>query len=123
MPEYSVQIVWSNEDGAYIAAPLELAGCLADGQTPEDALKNLRQVILEWIEVAKAEGRPIPDPMTVEDHERMAQRFQAKLHEHIQNEVEKAVQRVISQFSEPRQMATWHFATDVDLVTGGGRQR
>ncbi len=72
-PEYAVQIVWSKEDGAYLAAPFELPGCVADGATPEEALANLRIVIAEWIEVAKDEGRKVPEPMSREDMEHLSE--------------------------------------------------
>jgi predicted RNase H-like HicB family nuclease len=99
--EYSVQIVWSREDGAYIALPAELPGCMADGQTQEEALTNLRQVIREWIEVAKEENRDIPAPMTLEDFEKAQKEAVEKLHRHIQKHMQKgvneAVQRVLSE--------------------------
>jgi predicted RNase H-like HicB family nuclease len=99
--EYSVQIVWSREDGAYIALPAELPGCMADGQTQEEALTNLRQVIREWIEVAKEENRDIPAPMTLEDYEKAQKEALAKLHRHIQKHIQKgvneAVQRVLNE--------------------------
>src|SRR5664280_1027060 len=124
-PEYSVQIVWSPEDNAYLAFPFELQGCVADGDTPEDALKNLRVVIQEWIEVATAEGRDIPKPMTVEDHQQVSSQFQRDLQRHIHNEVQKAVQQVLSQIVEQQQHSLWASGVfrGVDLVTSGGGRR
>tara|TARA_R110002124_G_scaffold239968_3_gene405094 strand:+ start:118 stop:267 length:150 start_codon:yes stop_codon:yes gene_type:complete len=40
----------------------ELAGCMADGEKPVEAVKNALIVIEEWIETAKELGRPIPEP-------------------------------------------------------------
>jgi len=40
----------------------ELPDCMADGTTYEDAVKNVKQIIKEWIEVATEEGKPIPKP-------------------------------------------------------------
>src|SRR5690606_31089778 len=38
-------------------------GCMADGDTPEDALKNARDALAEWMDTAKArEGFVIPEP-------------------------------------------------------------
>mgnify|MGYP001573900115 CR=1 FL=1 len=53
---------WSVEDGLYIAEVPELAGCMADGKTYEEALKNAHVIIDEWIETAQALGRQIPEP-------------------------------------------------------------
>lgn len=57
---YEVIIYWSDEDQAFIAEVPELPGCLADGKTYEAALKNVRQISREWLQTAKALGRPIP---------------------------------------------------------------
>ena len=40
----------------------ELAGCMADGKTPVEAVKNAEVVIQEWLETAVRLGRPIPEP-------------------------------------------------------------
>jgi predicted RNase H-like HicB family nuclease len=106
-PEYAVQIIWSPEDEAYLACPFELPGCVADGATPEEALKNLRVVIQEWIDVATEEGRPIPKPMTVEDHEKVSAQFQLDLQRHIYQQVQNAVQQVLSQIAEQQQHVAW----------------
>ncbi len=60
--KYEVIIYWSNEDRVFIAEIPELPGCLADGKTYQDALKNVRSIAQEWIETAKEIGRPIPQP-------------------------------------------------------------
>jgi predicted RNase H-like HicB family nuclease len=55
-------IYWSEEDQAYIAEVPELAGCIADGSSYQEAVKNAEQVIDEWIETAVELGRYIPEP-------------------------------------------------------------
>ena len=55
-------IYWSEEDNAYIAEVPELPGCMADGVTYEEALKNVEIIIDEWIEIAKSMRREIPVP-------------------------------------------------------------
>jgi len=62
MYKYEVIVYWSEEDEAYIAEVPELPGCMADGATYEKALKNVRVIISEWIETAKALGREVPAP-------------------------------------------------------------
>ena len=60
--KYEIIIYWSEEDGAYLAEVPELPGCMADGQTYQEALTNVERVIQEWIETAKETGRSIPQP-------------------------------------------------------------
>ena len=62
MTKYESILYWSAEDNAYIAEVPELAGCMADGETMAEALKNAERVIAEWIEVAQELGRDIPVP-------------------------------------------------------------
>jgi predicted RNase H-like HicB family nuclease len=59
---YQVLIYWSEEDQAYIAEVPELPGCIADGETRQEALENTEQIIEEWIETAKELGRTVPTP-------------------------------------------------------------
>ncbi len=62
MYRYEVIIYWSKEDSVFLAEVPELSGCMSDGATYEEALKNVQVIIKEWIETAKELGRPIPKP-------------------------------------------------------------
>lgn len=62
MSRYEIIIYWSNDDESYIAEVPELPGCAADGSTYAETLENLQVVIQEWIDTAKEQGRPIPEP-------------------------------------------------------------
>ena len=62
MHKYEVIIYWSEEDNAYIAEVPELPGCMADGKTFEEALRNVQVIMGEWIDTAKELGREIPKP-------------------------------------------------------------
>ncbi len=62
MYKYETIIYWSNEDSAFIAEVPELPGCMAHGETPEDALRNAKEAIQLWIDTAKEFGDPIPEP-------------------------------------------------------------
>ena len=63
MSQYSMNVFWSNADKAYLVEVPELPGCMADGKTRNEAVENAETVIREWIETAKALGRPIPQPL------------------------------------------------------------
>lgn len=45
MYKYSMIISWYEEDQAYIVSVPELPGCMADGKTPEEAVKNTEIII------------------------------------------------------------------------------
>jgi predicted RNase H-like HicB family nuclease len=48
-------------DGFAAIVP-DLPGCMSDGETPEDALANVRDAIAFWIEEAKDIGPQVPRP-------------------------------------------------------------
>jgi predicted RNase H-like HicB family nuclease len=62
--DYKVEIIKISEEdgGGYLAFVPKLPGCMSDGETPEEALKNVQDAIKCWIETAKEKGRPIPLP-------------------------------------------------------------
>ena len=60
--KYEIIIFWSEEDDAFVAEVPELPGCMADGQTHQEALANAEKTIREWIDTAKELGRPITEP-------------------------------------------------------------
>jgi len=105
--EYSVQIVWSKEDKAYLAMIPELPGCMADGPTQEEAIKNIRVVAQEWIEIATNEGRTIPKPMSAEDHEEANRQMRKNIEDHIQKQVSEAVQSILAQLVEQSEQQAW----------------
>ena len=60
--KYEVIIFGSEIDNAFIAEVPDLAGCMADGSSYEEALANAQIVINQWIETAIAIGRDTPKP-------------------------------------------------------------
>jgi len=59
---YEIILYWSPKDQAFIVEALELPGCMADGASHAEALRNLQVVMTEWIETARELGRSIPTP-------------------------------------------------------------
>ena len=57
---YEIIVYWSAEDNAFLAEVPELAGCIADGQSYVEAVKNAETAIVEWIETERLMGRSIP---------------------------------------------------------------
>ncbi|MCK5682625.1 type II toxin-antitoxin system HicB family antitoxin [bacterium] len=60
--KYEIIIYWSDEDDSYIAEVPELSGCMADGNSYQQALKNAEIIIEEWLVTAKELNRVIPQP-------------------------------------------------------------
>lgn len=62
MYKYERIIYWSDDDNAFIVEVPELPGCMADGITVEDAIKNSEVVIGEWIQTTLERGLEVPEP-------------------------------------------------------------
>ena len=60
--KYELIVYWSEEDQSFVVDVPELPGCMADGETYEQAVVNAQEVIEQWIETARELGRPIPEP-------------------------------------------------------------
>lgn len=61
---YSVLIepLAPDEGGGFLATVPDLPGCMSDGETPEEALINVQDAILAWVEAAQELGRDVPEP-------------------------------------------------------------
>ena len=62
MNRCQILLRWSDEDSAFIAKVPELPGCMAHGESQDEALHHAQQTMAAWIEVAQEIGRPIPEP-------------------------------------------------------------
>ncbi len=48
--------------GGFVAYVPDLPGCLADGETPREALENAYDAVECWLEAALEQGRAVPEP-------------------------------------------------------------
>jgi antitoxin HicB len=60
---YVRMIVPNVEEGGYLAEVLELPGCITEGDTPEEAYRNLEDAMAGWIAASLDTKRPIPEPV------------------------------------------------------------
>jgi antitoxin HicB len=62
--EYPVRIerLADSDGGGYLATVPDLPGCMSDGETPEEALKNVQEAIASWIEAATEWKMDVPKP-------------------------------------------------------------
>jgi predicted RNase H-like HicB family nuclease len=59
---YSFEIVIEKEpdDAGYFAWSPSLPGCFSNGRTIEDAKRNMREAVTQYVTALLAEGEPIP---------------------------------------------------------------
>ena len=62
MKGYHINIFYSEEDGGYIADIPDLEACSAFGETPEQALAEVKNAKAAWLEAACQSKKPIPKP-------------------------------------------------------------
>ena len=60
MRRYELIIYWSTDDETFVVEVPELPGCMADGKTYDEAVKNAEIAIQEWVDTAKELGRQVP---------------------------------------------------------------
>lgn len=78
MSRYQIT-VFSSEDSGWIAEIADLPGCTAYGGTPEQAVAEVGIARSAWLEVARAAGRPIPEPSPRRPHHPGSHRPQTAL--------------------------------------------
>lgn len=68
--EYSITVspLAKADGGGWVAIVPDLPGCMSDGETAAEALANAEDAIEEWLEAARATGRPIPQPQPALSH-------------------------------------------------------
>ena len=59
-------LVEPDEDGVFVAEVPALPGCISQGHTREEALRNAEEAIQVYVESLEAHGDPIPPPISEE---------------------------------------------------------
>jgi predicted RNase H-like HicB family nuclease len=81
-----------DEEGneGWVAEVAELPGCLSQGDTPAEAVENVRDAMLGWISVALEDGRPIPEPRREQSYSgRFLVRLPRSLHAALASKAER----------------------------------
>ena len=58
-PRYPI-VIYPVEEGGYVAEVPALKGCLAQAETPDKCLKELKKVQALWLETAKRNNQKLP---------------------------------------------------------------
>ena len=59
-------IIEQDEDGVFVAEVPSLPGCISQGKTRAEAVKNIREAIEVYLESLKAHNEPVPPPISEE---------------------------------------------------------
>ena len=57
--KFKIHMAWSKDDKLFVAEAPELPGCMAHGKTRAAAVRNMKDAIVFWLQVAKEEGLEI----------------------------------------------------------------
>jgi predicted RNase H-like HicB family nuclease len=75
------RIIYPNDDGSYSAEILEFFGCYSDGNTADEAIKNIEDAARSWIFTCLDEGIEIPEPFNNQEYNgKIALRLPRSLH-------------------------------------------
>jgi len=73
-----------DETGGYVASIQEFPGCIAEGDTADEAIKNLDEATASWVEVALSNGYEIRDPVSFHGYSgKIALRIPRGLHKQV----------------------------------------
>ncbi len=92
IPEYPFTIRHlSNEEGTgYLIEFPDLPGCMSDGETIEEAIKNGKDAVRDWMETAKEMRRSIPKPGELESQSgKWVQRVPKSIHLRLVNKAKE----------------------------------
>ena len=54
-------VVDPGENGCWVAECLSLPGCVSQGQTKQDAIADIKEVVAGYVAVLEEDGLPVPD--------------------------------------------------------------
>jgi len=59
---YAIVVFWSEDDAAWVADVPDLKSCSAFGNSPEEAVAEVRIAMEAWLAAAREAGLTIPKP-------------------------------------------------------------
>jgi predicted RNase H-like HicB family nuclease len=66
---YTIIVFWSDDDASWVADVPDLKSCSAFGDTPEEAVVEVRAAMDAWLAAARDAGHPIPEARYQPQHE------------------------------------------------------
>jgi antitoxin HicB len=80
--DYAIEIkpLKKDEGGGFLVTFPDLPGCMADGETTDDAIAEAKDAFKCWMEAQKEWGREYPKPMASGTSGKFVQRLPKSLH-------------------------------------------
>jgi|SRR6185437_5826966 antitoxin HicB len=102
-----------DETGGFVASILEFPGCIAEGDSPEEAMANLNAAAASWVEVALANGYAFRDPIEYDGYNgKVALRLPRSLH----RQVAELAELEASSINQLLVMAISHYVSGKQLI-------
>ncbi len=77
---FEIKQLSEEEGGGYLISFPDLPGCISDGETIEDAIKNGIDAMNSWIKTSQEFNDPVPEPGSNQASGRFVQRIPKSLH-------------------------------------------
>lgn len=84
------RILIPEEDGGFSSEILEFPGCYSQGETAEEAYRNLEETAKSWIETCLAQGQDIPAPAA---NQECSGKFALRLPKSLQKQAARIAER------------------------------
>ncbi len=86
--QFTVRRLSREEGGGYLVEYPDIPGCMSDGETIEEAIRNGREALRDCIDVFKESGRKIPKPVVeaAQWRQRVPRTLYSKLTKQAENE-------------------------------------
>jgi len=88
---YTYRVTFSEEDNEYVGVCVEFPSLSWLEQTPEDALRGIRQVVADSVADLNQNGEPVPEPLASKKYSgKFMVRIPPELHRHLALEAAEA---------------------------------
>lgn len=101
-----------DEAGGYVATIQEFPGCIAEGETADEAMINLDIAARAWLEATLAKGKTVPEPVEIHGYSgRFVLRMPSGLHK-------RAAEQAASEHTSLNQLLVAAVATYLGPLSG-----